>query len=1247
MKSTKQILFNTISIIIMMLIFSVSLFAQNTNDTTATAENDTTVHKGKQKKYQALLWEITGNGLSKPSYLYGSMHVSKKVAFHLGDTFFMALRNVDVVALESNPGEWMDKYSTSEYYQKDQKTYNKYASSYSYRSFYQTAFQIDLPEKDDFSYLLGRSYDVMNSMLYRKYDYSADFEETTYLDLFIYQAGKKLGKQVVSLEDFEEARKLVDKASKRPKKKEKKAKTKADRDYYKNRYSYGKQLEDAYRRGDLDFIDSLSRLMDPWDHYHTYMIVKRNEAMTNTMDSVMQTRQTIFGACGAAHLPGDSGVIEMLRMKGYTLKPITRPIIKSREKKKEKIDKIVVKNTFNNYKAEDGSFSVDVPEKLYSNQLFSGFGEYLYPDMINGAYYVINRFSTYAPLFGYNPDDIKLRIDSLLYEYIPGEIMKRNEIQLNGFDAYEIVNKTSKGNFQHYNIIFTPIEIIVAKVSGNKKYVKRRDVAKNFFGSLELHIKDQNKWAQLNAETYGFSINMPEYRLMDTLQYYNRNTIDLTIQAYDFTDKGFYMLTRSSLHDFSYIEEDTFELSFMADQFAEQFSYSMVDKQFVEHQQYPAIDFHLKHDKKDQHIYCRMVIQGAHYYLLTQKPADSIRNAAWFETFSLLPVKYNEAYEIFNDTIMHFSVKTPVERPEDDDDDGYYSYYSYMSDDDEEDTSHEREYKSTGFVHKSSGDYVKVSFTKEHKYDQERNLKNLWDRNIESLLNDSSLVIHEKIISDSGLVNTMSIKLTDTNSTRMIIVKLLQKHGAIYRLYALTDTITNGSAFIDTFFSSFSPANDTLIGWSIFADKGAMWLKDIVHEDSTIRAQARQSVFQVSIDSSHVPGLINIIANPDFKEHDLEFRTNLIQRLGYRKHDTIAAFLSSLYKQKLDSTKLQFTILKALATQKTTPAYKTIKELLNLDVPLTSDKYEISNIFNRLNDSLVLCEVLYPDLLTLTRYREYEDYVYELLANLVDSNFIDPAVYAQELDIIYRNANDEWKRQLGNEEENANKKQTKSYSSYYYSSSDNEINTKLLNYTNLLIPFYNKDKRIPSLFNKILKSRNENIRLATTLLLDKKGIAVHDSIWKSLAKNPGTRVNLYLACEENNILDRFDTTYLNQMDFSFSLLFGSKYDAKEDSVLFICKKTVQNIEGKGYVYFYKSKYENQDEWRLNYSGMQPLDTTEVKAKNLVNKLNAETIYIDDDMDELIDKELKKFRLIGRERANSLDFDNDYFQYLFF
>src|SRR5436305_8160162 len=59
-----------------------------------------------QKKYPSLLWEITGNGLKKPSYLFGTMHVSNKMVFHLSDSFYTALQQVDVVALEQNPYFW-------------------------------------------------------------------------------------------------------------------------------------------------------------------------------------------------------------------------------------------------------------------------------------------------------------------------------------------------------------------------------------------------------------------------------------------------------------------------------------------------------------------------------------------------------------------------------------------------------------------------------------------------------------------------------------------------------------------------------------------------------------------------------------------------------------------------------------------------------------------------------------------------------------------------------------------------------------------------------------------------------------------------------------------------------------------------------------------------------------------------------------------------------------------------------------
>src|SRR6478672_107084 len=62
--------------------------------------------KIKDKKYQSLLWEISGNGLKKPSYLFGTMHVSNKLAFHLSDSFYNAIQHTDMVALELNPVNW-------------------------------------------------------------------------------------------------------------------------------------------------------------------------------------------------------------------------------------------------------------------------------------------------------------------------------------------------------------------------------------------------------------------------------------------------------------------------------------------------------------------------------------------------------------------------------------------------------------------------------------------------------------------------------------------------------------------------------------------------------------------------------------------------------------------------------------------------------------------------------------------------------------------------------------------------------------------------------------------------------------------------------------------------------------------------------------------------------------------------------------------------------------------------------------
>src|SRR5687767_2586263 len=58
-----------------------------------------------KKNGQSLLWRITGNGLQKPSYLYGTVHLRNKQLFNFGDSLYKSLENVDAFAMELDPEE--------------------------------------------------------------------------------------------------------------------------------------------------------------------------------------------------------------------------------------------------------------------------------------------------------------------------------------------------------------------------------------------------------------------------------------------------------------------------------------------------------------------------------------------------------------------------------------------------------------------------------------------------------------------------------------------------------------------------------------------------------------------------------------------------------------------------------------------------------------------------------------------------------------------------------------------------------------------------------------------------------------------------------------------------------------------------------------------------------------------------------------------------------------------------------------
>ena len=78
----------------------------------------------------------------------------------------------------------------------------------------------------------------------------------------------------------------------------------------------------AFKNEDLPELDKLlkdKRLMNDSQEY--WMLTDRNQNWASDMPAMMQTESILF-AVGAGHLMGEKGLIELLRAKGYTVKPV-------------------------------------------------------------------------------------------------------------------------------------------------------------------------------------------------------------------------------------------------------------------------------------------------------------------------------------------------------------------------------------------------------------------------------------------------------------------------------------------------------------------------------------------------------------------------------------------------------------------------------------------------------------------------------------------------------------------------------------------------------------------------------------------------------------------------------------------------------------------------------------------------------------------------------------------------------------
>ncbi len=1163
-----------------------------------------------QPLQKGLLWEISGKGLTRPSYLYGTMHVSSKLAFNLSDSFFTAIKNCDRVALESSPENWLEEFLSTEF------------MSYSMRSQSSEARGNDNPITiNDFTWFkdfyakgyiqeaLARDPDVLNQLMFRHTGNKQDFEEDTYLDLYIFQTASRLKKTVVSVEDLDESLKLVMQAytDMYPEDRERK--------YNKD---FDRLLEDYYRQADLSKLDSLMQKQGYSETYFERMLYVRNKNMVQRMDSFMRLG-SLFTGIGAAHLPGEKGVINLLIQMGYKVRAVNLGLRNAALR--GKLDKIEVPITYQKFTSADGRFSVDVPGKLLVIPDNSVSQQYLRTDMMNGSFYSVNRIRTFAPFINFTEEQFKKSIDSLLYEYIPGDIQSFKPTTVSGYKAYDIINKTKRGNMQRYCIVFTPFELFVFKAGGNGTYIKKN--AAPFFNAIVIH-NPSAATAPFSSNKEGFSINLPVSPLANfensTLTNYTPNSH--IFQAVDADGIKYFLLNQVAINT-TYLEEDSVEINLVERGYLEGTGLTLMSRKYSSLGGYPILYCTYKHPNRDTKMAAIYVIRGSHVYAFSAwcTSDEQLKKAVdVLNTFKLVDVVSAPGKPRL-DTVHKFTVVSPIPIPPD------VNSYNFSFKKRDEKSNHTGQSEYINYFDAETGERVELRWQRLHKYFMSKDTAKFWKSELEEMNPRNDYTQQVTYYNKNGAV-CADVLYTDTNTSRMMLSKVIIKGRYIYTLLAHTDTITRGNNFVRTFFETFQ-STDTSKVVQPFLDKTANILSDLLSDDSTTYAQARDLVGRTQFQGKSYMPIAETLGRLKDDKYKKDMRIELVNEIGFRKDEKAISYLTKEYKNAGDDYDYQVSILRALASINSNNSYKACKDLLIAEPPFASDNALYNRLFDYIEsgDSLWNRKQFIPDVLKLGENEEYKIYVHRMLADAIDSSKVAALAYQPYINSVINDAKKVLKQELTEDEK-------ESYSRNY----DLEM------YNRILIKHFD-DSQVKAYFNKQLKAKNYHVKgYAVAIMLANKK-PVHDTIIYNLSYNMDSRLSFYFALKNNKQLDKMPKEFTQQemlvYSYARNMVKPSNGDTKLDSLVLIAKTATYFKSTTGNMYFYKYKLNTSDDWKTYTVGMQTADTTQYQFVYFLNGKSK----ADFDEQQTIQEQFSIAIEAGKESArnekyNNTDYDFD-------
>jgi uncharacterized protein YbaP (TraB family) len=265
-----------------------------------------------EKKNNALLWEISGNGLTQPSYLFGTIHMICKDDFVLTDIVKEKFNSSAQVYLEldmDDPKMQLTMMQLMQLPGKETLQEKMGATNFSrLDSFVKKEMKMNLTAFARFKPLMLMSLIAQRSVGCQ----AIESYENTFVKM-----SRDQKKELLGLERVEDQVAVFDAI---PDSIEIESIMKMVNDFEKGKREF-KRMSDIYLSQDLDSLYQLMADSPEMMGSLDLLLNRRNRNWIPVMEAAMKKSSTFF-AVGAGHLGGSEGVLELMRKQGYQVKAL-------------------------------------------------------------------------------------------------------------------------------------------------------------------------------------------------------------------------------------------------------------------------------------------------------------------------------------------------------------------------------------------------------------------------------------------------------------------------------------------------------------------------------------------------------------------------------------------------------------------------------------------------------------------------------------------------------------------------------------------------------------------------------------------------------------------------------------------------------------------------------------------------------------------------------------------------------------